>query len=280
MGGGSHPIIRKPLFKAHMIGWRIKAGFDASWSPNEALPNRLKPMHKTTRCPRVCVWILVPFFLAPSIHTSLLLQTRIGHQEYWKDLFCLESVGGAASKKTNPKKKKKKPRTQKVTTRGPSINAATPPNFGSPTRHIRTLVTHQSHSNSESIYSSRHSIIGGFLSRTRSLVRATNEPPSLTFLRQESEVKLTTTNFLPGPICHLDVWVSGALQSATQTLSVQDWSPHMSFICKGSQIQQPFGWRVGSNPRRRSKNIEMKYQTRIKLVHELYGTCFWYNVKN
>jgi hypothetical protein len=30
-----------------------------------------------------------------------------------------------------------------------------------------------------------------------------------------------------------------------------------------------------------SKNIEMKYKTHIKsLVHELYGTCFQYNVKN
>ena len=39
-------------------------------------------------------------------------------------------------------------------------------------------------------------------------------------------------------------------------------------------------WRASSNPRRQSKNIEMKYKTRIKLVHELYGTRFQYNVEN
>ena len=44
---------------------------------------------------------------------------------------------------------------------------------------------------------------------------------------------------------------------------------------------QPFSWRVGSNPRRRPKNVEMKYNTRIvELVHGLYGTWFQYNVKN
>ena len=43
---------------------------------------------------------------------------------------------------------------------------------------------------------------------------------------------------------------------------------------------QPFYWRAESNPRRQSKNIEMKYKTHIKLVHESYGTCFQYNVKN
>ena len=42
----------------------------------------------------------------------------------------------------------------------------------------------------------------------------------------------------------------------------------------------PFNWRVGPNPRRHSKNIKMKYKTHIKLVRELYGTCFQYNAKN
>ena len=42
----------------------------------------------------------------------------------------------------------------------------------------------------------------------------------------------------------------------------------------------PFSWTVGSNPRRQPKNIQMKYKTHIKLVHELHGTCFQYNVKN
>jgi hypothetical protein len=38
---------------------------------------------------------------------------------------------------------------------------------------------------------------------------------------------------------------------------------------------QPFGWRTGSNPQRKSKNIEMKYKPHhMKLVHELYDTCF------
>ena len=34
------------------------------------------------------------------------------------------------------------------------------------------------------------------------------------------------------------------------------------------------------NLRRQSKNIKMRYKTHIKFVHELYGTCFQYNVKN
>ena len=55
--------------------------------------------------------------------------------------------------------------------------------------------------------------------------------------------------------------------------SVQDWSPYMSFILKVFEFQ-PFSWRAGSNPRRQSKNNEMKYKTDTRLVHELYGTCF------
>ena len=43
---------------------------------------------------------------------------------------------------------------------------------------------------------------------------------------------------------------------------------------------QLFNWRVGSNPKRQFKNTEMKYKTHIKLVRELYGICFQYNVKN
>jgi hypothetical protein len=38
--------------------------------------------------------------------------------------------------------------------------------------------------------------------------------------------------------------------------------------------------RARSNPRRQSKNIEMKYKARIKLVDEFNGTCFQYNVRN
>ena len=37
---------------------------------------------------------------------------------------------------------------------------------------------------------------------------------------------------------------------------------------------QPIIWRADSNPRRQSKNIEMKYKTLTKFVHELYDTCF------
>ena len=37
---------------------------------------------------------------------------------------------------------------------------------------------------------------------------------------------------------------------------------------------QPFSWRVGSNPRLQSKNLEMEYKTHIKLAHELHGTWF------
>ena len=39
------------------------------------------------------------------------------------------------------------------------------------------------------------------------------------------------------------------------------------------------GW-FKLNPRRQSKNIEMKYKTHMALVHELNGTCFQYNMKN
>ena len=38
--------------------------------------------------------------------------------------------------------------------------------------------------------------------------------------------------------------------------------------------------RFGSKPRCQSKNINMKYETHIKLVHELYGTSFQFSVKN
>jgi hypothetical protein len=41
-----------------------------------------------------------------------------------------------------------------------------------------------------------------------------------------------------------------------------------------------FQLKGGSNPRCQSKNIELKYKTHIKLVHELYGECFQHNVKN
>ena len=45
---------------------------------------------------------------------------------------------------------------------------------------------------------------------------------------------------------------------------------------------QFFSWRVGSNPRRQSKNIKMKYKTHIELVHQLYDTCFQFiwRIKN
>jgi hypothetical protein len=42
----------------------------------------------------------------------------------------------------------------------------------------------------------------------------------------------------------------------------------MSFILKGSQISALQGWRVGSNPRRQSKNIEIVYK-------KSYETCAW-----
>ena len=61
--------------------------------------------------------------------------------------------------------------------------------------------------------------------------------------------------------------------------NIQDWSPRMSFILKGSQILA-FQLKVDSNPRRQSKNIEMNYITHIKLVNELYDTYFWDNTKN
>ena len=57
------------------------------------------------------------------------------------------------------------------------------------------------------------------------------------------------------------------------------WSrskPSYEFQFEGLSNFSP--WKVGSNPRHQSKNIEMKYKTHFKLVHESYDTCFEYNV--
>ena len=62
-------------------------------------------------------------------------------------------------------------------------------------------------------------------------------------------------------------------------ISGQDQSPYMSFILKGSQILA-FQLKGGSNPRHQSNYIELKHKAHIKLVLELYGTCFEYDVKN
>ena len=53
----------------------------------------------------------------------------------------------------------------------------------------------------------------------------------------------------------------------------------MSFILKGSQISahQLKGLLKSKTS---IQELEMKYKTHVKLVHELYGTCFEYNVKN
>ena len=61
--------------------------------------------------------------------------------------------------------------------------------------------------------------------------------------------------------------------------NVQDWSPHTSFTWRALKFQ-PFSWRARSKPRRQSKNTQTKYNTHINLVHDLYDTCFQYNVKN
>ena len=60
--------------------------------------------------------------------------------------------------------------------------------------------------------------------------------------------------------------------------NAQDWSPHMSFILKGAQISalQLKGWFESNTSIQEDK---MKYKNIIKLVHELYDTCFRYNVK-
>lgn len=92
----------RALLKAHMIGWRMKVGFDASWSLDKALPNRLKPMHKTTRCPpRTHSRVDSDALLFPHLLfiRACGLKTRIGRQEYRKDSFCLESVGGGGIQK-------------------------------------------------------------------------------------------------------------------------------------------------------------------------------------
>ena len=69
------------------------------------------------------------------------------------------------------------------------------------------------------------------------------------------------------------------MQLGSVSPSGQDRSPHMSFILKGFQILA-LQLMVSSNPKRQSKKIKMKYKPHIELVHESYGTCFQYNVKN
>jgi hypothetical protein len=57
--------------------------------------------------------------------------------------------------------------------------------------------------------------------------------------------------------------------------SVQDGSSHMSFRFEGLSNFSYSVEELVPNPRCQSKDIEMKYETRIKVVHELYdGTCF------
>ena len=51
------------------------------------------------------------------------------------------------------------------------------------------------------------------------------------------------------------------------------------WVLKASQIVA-LQWKGWFKSRRQSRNIEMKYKTHIKLVHELYCTCFQYIVKN
>ena len=62
-------------------------------------------------------------------------------------------------------------------------------------------------------------------------------------------------------------------------LSVQDWSPHMGFILKGSQIST-LQLKVWFKSKTSIQEYKNEIQIHIILVHELYGTRFWYNVKN
>ena len=60
---------------------------------------------------------------------------------------------------------------------------------------------------------------------------------------------------------------------------VQDGSPHMSFVLKGYQIST---FQSGGLVQIRDVNPRIynwNTKSHIKLVHELYGTCFQYNVK-
>ena len=52
------------------------------------------------------------------------------------------------------------------------------------------------------------------------------------------------------------------------------WSPHMSFILKGSQILALQFQGLVQIQDVNARAQRMKYRTRITLVHELYGTCF------
>ena len=50
--------------------------------------------------------------------------------------------------------------------------------------------------------------------------------------------------------------------------------PSCEFHFEGLSDFNPLVGRVGSYPRRQSKNIELEYETHFKLVHELYGYMF------
>ena len=204
-----------------MIGW----GFDASWSPEEALPTRLKPMHKTTRCisTAFCVWIhsgafsLSRTFYSPHLaHMRRpVLQTKIGRQEYRKDSFCLGvgRWGGIRTQKKNQLEEKEGKKTnththkKKVTMHGWSFYKCggggdfTELWFPTrPTRHIRTFgISHQTAQISNRyIHSAAQLCIIGFPSQQSTDKEKTSHRPPITkpfFGGKKEKVKLTTSHF-------------------------------------------------------------------------------------
>ena len=57
-------------------------------------------------------------------------------------------------------------------------------------------------------------------------------------------------------------------------------APIWILFLKGSQISALQLKGCFKNLKRQCKTIEIKYKIHIKLLHEVYGTCFKYNVKN
>ena len=71
-----------------------------------------------------------------------------------------------------------------------------------------------------------------------------------------------------------------ALSFGLRSMRCSRWEPSHEFHFEGlSNFSRSVEGLVQFNPRRQSKNIELKYKIRVELVHGLYGTCFQYNVK-
>jgi hypothetical protein len=82
--------------------------------------------------------------------------------------------------------------------------------------------------------------------------------------------------FVPQLICNVLV-ISLHKDLGEDPNNVQDCSPHIYFILKGSEISIEGLVQIQDiNPRKE----KMNYKIHIQLVHDLYNTSFQYNVKN